>query len=151
MKLSLQRDPSGDRATLGALRVNGSFRCFTLEDIVRERPGVSVEQWKIPKQTAIPAGTYRVVIDFSEHFERDMMHVLDVPGFEGIRIHSGNTADDTDGCILVGQKVQHASNQSWIRESMAALMDLQPLVQAAVDAGEEVTLEILPAKEVLVS
>jgi len=141
MRLSIQRQPSTAACTIGALYVNGTFQCFTLEDVVRERDGVTVAEWKVQNQTAIPAGTYKVIVDFSNRFQRNMLHVLDVPGFDGIRIHAGNTAADTDGCILVGQTKSGES----IGSSKDALKELQPLIEAALAGGEEVTLEIYPA------
>lgn len=94
MKLELIREPSANGCTLGKLTVNGTFECLTLEDVVREE--------KIHGQTAIPAGTYEVRITFSPRFQRDLPLLVGVPNFEGVRIHPGNTAADTEGCILVG-------------------------------------------------
>jgi hypothetical protein len=96
MILQLARKWFTDQCTQGELYVDGVFECFTLEDVVREGP-------KIPGRTAIPEGTYQLVVDFSGRFQKHMPHILNVPGFEGIRIHAGNTAEDTEGCILVGQ------------------------------------------------
>ena len=142
MRLSLQRQPSVNDATIGALYVNGTFQCFTLEDQVRELPGVPVEQWKIPGKTAIPASEYRVTVDFSNRFQRNMLHILDVPGFDGIRIHAGNTAADTEGCILVGQTKSGES----IGNSRDALKELQPVIEAALAAGEEVRIQVLASE-----
>lgn len=83
--------------TVGALYLDGLFECFVLEDLVRE-PGI-----KVSGQTAIPAGRYRITVTPSARFKEDLPLLLDVPGFEGIRIHAGNTRDDTEGCLLVGQ------------------------------------------------
>lgn len=82
--------------TISKLYVNGVYECYVLEDKVRE-PGV-----KVLHETAIPEGTYKVIIDFSNRFQKELPHILDVPMFGGIRIHSGNTDKDTEGCLLVG-------------------------------------------------
>jgi hypothetical protein len=78
--------------------INAQRECYVLEDTVRA-PGV-----KIQNETAIPAGRYRVIVDWSNRFRKFAFHILDVPNFSGIRIHSGNTDQDTDGCLLVGQE-----------------------------------------------
>ena len=98
MNLELQRLYHLKQCTIGTLSIDGLFVCYTLEDIVRP-PGV-----KIPGDTAIPEGEYRVIVDWSNRFQRFMPKLLDVPGFEGIRIHPGNTHKDTSGCILVGME-----------------------------------------------
>ena len=95
MKLTLIRDTFTGKSTTGILTVNdGEWSCFTLEDVVRPT--------KIPGETAIPAGTYEVVVTFSQRFHKPLPLLLNVPNFEGIRIHPGNTAADTEGCIIVG-------------------------------------------------
>ncbi len=99
VKLLLQRKWCVKDATIGELFIDTTFECYTLEDVVR-----SAGQ-KVQDATAIPTGTYHVVLDWSKRFQKNMFHILDVPGFEGIRIHSGNTAEDTDGCLLVGQTI----------------------------------------------
>lgn len=103
MILRLIREPSIEGATLGCLFVEGHFAAFTLEDEIRERPGEPVASWKVPGQTAIPAGRYRVIVTPSHRFQRPLPLVVDVPGFEGIRIHPGNSVHDSSGCILVGR------------------------------------------------
>jgi hypothetical protein len=96
MLLELKRLYHLKQCTIGTLSIDGLFVCYTLEDIVRPA-GV-----KIPGATAIPEGEYRVTVDWSNRFQRFMPKLLEVPGFEGIRIHPGNTHKDTSGCILVG-------------------------------------------------
>ena len=81
--------------TIGKLYVDGQYFCDTLEDAVRDV--------KIAGKTAIPAGTYKVITSFSNRFCKIMPEILGVPNFTGVRIHSGNTAADTAGCVLVGE------------------------------------------------
>lgn len=95
MKLLLKRLHRTNKTTIGELYVDGVFECYTLEDIEREV--------KIKSETAIPKGKYKVVITMSNRFKRRLPLLLNVPNFEGIRIHTGNTNHDTEGCILVGQ------------------------------------------------
>jgi len=95
MKLTLSRLYYKPAYTIGKLFVDGEYLCDTLED-----PPRAV---KIDHETCIPAGTYEVIISMSQRFKKLMPLLLNVPNFEGIRIHSGNTAVDTSGCILVGQ------------------------------------------------
>ena len=142
MKLTLQRQASDHDCTIGSLYVNGSWQCFTLEDVIRERAGVPVAQWKVQNKTAIPAGTYSVIFDFSAHFQREMLHVENVPGFDGIRIHAGNTAVDTDGCILVGAHHNGAPVTSLL-DSRVALLALEARIREATSAGETVEIQII--------
>ena len=102
MLLRLVREPSRDESTHGVLFVDGRFECFTLEDVVREVEGQPVTAWKVPRRTAIPAGRYRIDLTMSQRFGRILTILVDVPGFAGVRIHPGNTAVDTAGCILPG-------------------------------------------------
>jgi hypothetical protein len=95
MLIEVKRFDFKDNYTAGRMYIDNLYFCYTLEDVVRE--GV-----KIDGQTAIPAGTYDVIIDDSTRFGRPMPHILNVPNFKGVRIHSGNTSKDTEGCILLG-------------------------------------------------
>lgn len=95
MEIKVIRKTMSDICTTGELWINDKFFCYTLEDVIREK--------KIMHETAIPDGKYEVILSFSNRFKKIMPLLLSVPGFEGIRIHSGNTKDDTSGCILVGK------------------------------------------------
>jgi len=95
MELLLKRKWKTDNETIGELYVNGKFECYTLEDVERVV--------KIKNETAIPKGKYKLIITYSNRFKRNLPLLLNVPNFEGIRIHSGNTNHDTQGCILVGK------------------------------------------------
>lgn len=139
MNIRVVREPSDPQAgTLGVLFVDGRFHHFTLEDITREVPGAPVKQWKVPGDTAIPAGRYRVAMTYSNRFKRVMPQILDVPGFEGIRIHSGNTKEDTEGCLLLGFQRANAS----VLQSRPAVAALEELIEAALSRDEEIWINL---------
>lgn len=140
MRLVLKRFVFGSNYTIGNLWVNDNLFCQVLEDKVREVKDVPVEKWKVMDQTAITKGIYDVTIDHSEHRNRDMLHVLDVPGFEGIRIHGGNSDKDTSGCLLVGQYTIGKGN--WMDSSQATLARLYPVIASALARGEEVKITV---------
>lgn len=129
MNLRLVREPSKDGATLGVLFVNGTFESFVLEDEIREV--------KIPGETAIPAGRYRVRVTPSPRFGRRLPELLDVPGFTGIRIHAGNTKADTEGCLLPGRTRGPAT----VGESKMAFEHLYQLIRQA-ELSEDVWVDI---------
>lgn len=136
MNLVLKRQPSNDVCTHGDMFVGDDWESVTLEDVVRP-PGI-----KIPGQTAIPAGWYRVVITFSNRFQRDLPLLLDVPNFTGVRIHAGNTAADSTGCILVGKE----RGPTTVMRSREALLPLQAKIQKALDYGDPVYINIYDAE-----
>lgn len=104
MKLKISRDHLQPTYTIGSLYIDHEqgqgweYFCDTLEDVVRDLE----HEKKVYGKTSIPYGEYKVIINHSNRFNRDMPLLLDVPQFEGIRIHAGNTDADTDGCILLG-------------------------------------------------
>jgi len=98
MKLKLTRIFKAETYTIGRLYIDGEFFCDVLEDKVRDLP----KEEKVWGQTAIPYGTYKIIINYSNRFKRDLPRLLNVPYFDGILIHPGNTAVDTHGCLLVG-------------------------------------------------
>lgn len=108
MKLTLKRIALRPTYTIGRLYIDGEYFCDTCEDKVRDtnKNGMFDEEKKVYGETAIPYGTYRVILSMSSRFKRVLPLLLDVPEFSGIRIHSGNTADDSLGCILVGENKQ---------------------------------------------
>ncbi len=133
MNLVLRRETVTELSTAGRLFVDNVFECYTLEDIVR------LEGQKVYGKTAIPAGKYKVVITQSARFKRDMPLLVDVRGFTGIRIHSGNTAEDTSGCILVGS---YREGADVIRGSGSAFGNLYRRIQNALAWGENVEIEV---------
>lgn len=98
MEIKVIRKDYTKKSTIGDMYVDGAWLCYTLEDMVSPL-GV-----KIKGMTAIPKGKYKVIVDMSNRFKREMPHILNVTGFDGVRIHKGNTDKDTEGCILVGMK-----------------------------------------------
>ena len=104
---------------------------------------VWVQEPKIKGATCIPLGTYRIVIDFSQRFQVRMMHVLSVPMFSGIRIHPGNVAADTEGCLLPGRQ----RSEDKVLESRIAHGALHGKVETALQRGDEVLLTIALANE----
>ena len=138
MELKLERTWKSDVCTIGILTVDGNADFFTLEDVEREIPGKIVAEWKVDGKTAIPRGKYKVEITYSPRFKRHMPEVLDVPGFAGVRIHAGNVASHTEGCILVGM----SKGPDCIYESKKAYDSLYIKLAEAIERGETVELEI---------
>ena len=130
MNLKLKRFEYSSTYTIGRLYCDNDYLCYVLEDRVREVEGRPVTEWKVQNETAIPKGTYRVVIDYSNHFGKELPHILDVPGFTGVRIHSGNSSKDTEGCLLVGTGW---AGTDWISGSKAAFDNLFSKLKSATD------------------
>jgi hypothetical protein len=137
MELQVAREQSKDEATIGRLYVDGVAECDTLEDVVREVIGVPVSQWKIAEKTAIPIGRYRITLVDSPRFGTNTLSINDVDGFSDIRIHSGNTSEDTHGCLLAGKR----TSDRFISQSKDTLIALKIKVLAAMQRGEEVWIE----------
>jgi hypothetical protein len=129
MNLKLVRRTLTEQSTIGTLSINGIFECFTLEDRVRPV--------KIHGATAIPAGIYEVAITFSDRFQKPLPLLLNVPNFAGIRIHPGNTAADTEGCILVGT----TERKDFVGSSRVAFRALFTKLDAAL-RREKVFIEV---------
>jgi hypothetical protein len=106
MKIDVIRKIYSEESTIGELHIDGKYFCDTLEDKDRDLRQTDhleiIQKIKVMGKTAIPKGIYSLIMDMSTRFGKIMPHILDVPGFQGIRIHAGNTAKDTEGCILCG-------------------------------------------------
>ena len=156
MLLTLVRDIAGSTKeyTIGELFVNEEATlskttkvCDTLEDTFRLLPktcpntpkgiGCNCKE-KVYGKTCIPYGTYTVRLSYSNRFRRILPEVLNVPHFLGIRLHSGNSSKDTEGCILVGTK----SKGDWVTASRVAFNKLYKLLQTAEKNKEEITITI---------
>ena len=110
MKLTLTRITRTDKSTIGSLSVDGENECFILEDVDRSLNNAmsldDILKIKVFGKTAIPAGSYQVAITYSDRFKKSLPLLLNVPGFSGVRIHSGNRPADTEGCLLTGEEKQ---------------------------------------------
>jgi len=129
----LQLDPD---VTIGEIRIGGVHVCWTCEDAEREV--------KITGETCIPRGTYRIKRTWSNRFEQTMPQLMDVPNFEGVRIHPGNTAQDTEGCILPGLERRPkgvGSSQLAYRE---ILKWLDAIERQDLDATIQIVAEVEP-------
>lgn len=107
MKILVKRVARRDTYTIGKMYLNGKYFCDTLEDKdrgLKQSDGVAIiRTLKKPGTTAIPAGNYKVIVNMSPKFKRILPRLLNVPGFDGILIHRGNSDKDSSGCILVGE------------------------------------------------
>jgi hypothetical protein len=142
--LHLHRDVFGADATLGRLLVGGESFGFVCEDedrgLEQTMPLDEIKRLKVLSETAIPRGTYKVSKTWSPKYRRDMYLVHDVPGFAGIRIHSGNTEDHTAGCLLPG--LTRDASAMAVYSSRKAVAALEAILDEATAAGRGIVLVI---------
>jgi hypothetical protein len=134
MELTLNRIFLGSSATIGELLINDKHLCDTLEDRVRP------EGEKVYGKTAIPEGTYEVKLTHSPRFKKILPEILNVPNFSGIRIHTGNSSKDTEGCILVG--TWDGEKEDWVGNSRIAFDKLMSLLEEATNNKEKITITV---------
>ena len=154
MRLEVHRKYRKDAYTIGGLYIDGEFFCHTLEDKdrgLRQTDDIDrIKAVKVPSQTAIPIGRYKVSLDivspkysgvafYKSLCQGKVPRIMDVPGFDGILIHAGNTAADTSGCLLVGRNTAVGK----VLESKATFTELYKRMKRAHDAGEEITIEFV--------
>ncbi|MDR2426431.1 MAG: DUF5675 family protein [Endomicrobium sp.] len=130
MKILIKRFAFKENYTIGKLYADNIYTCDTLEDEVREP--------KIQGITAIPAGKYLSNLTWSARFKSYLPIIENVPNFEGIRIHAGNTASDTEGCILVGKNEVKGK----VLESKQTLEKIVVLYKEAINRNEIIEVEI---------
>jgi len=135
MKLKLKRRYFNEKYTIGTLYINDVYFCETLEDKVRDLK----KERKIYGHTAIPYGTYKVILDYSPHFKRKLPHLLNVPFFSGIRIHRGNFPKDTLGCVLLGEN----KKKGMVLNSTVYEIDLTKAITEAIKNKEDISIEIV--------
>lgn len=134
MRITVDRRWKKDSYTIGRMSIDGVPFCNTLEDKVRDL----TKESKVFGRTAIPAGTYRITMTYSPKFKRVMPLVNGVPQFEAIRIHPGNKAEDTEGCILVGENTVIGG----LTNSRIYSDKLNKSIQDAIDKKEDVFITI---------
>lgn len=141
MDLILNRITLKQTYTIGHLFINGELICYTLEDkdrgLDKDMFLYDISKIKVKGNTAIPTGEYRMIISYSPRLKIYCPEVLDVPGFNGIRIHPGNTDKDTLGCILPGQE----PGKGMVLKSRLAFIDIMEKL-TAVEKIEEITIQI---------
>lgn len=120
MELLLKRRYKGPTYTVGSLYLNGKYFCDTIEDKVRDL----TKEPKVKHQTAIPEGTYKVIVNMSPKFKRELPRLLNVPHFEGILIHEGSSAQNSSGCVILGEnkiKGKVINSAKYVKELIALL------------------------------
>lgn len=144
MELLLTRKARNEKATIGELRINGVFECFILEDrdrlLDQHNTLDMIRKIKVHGQTAIPAGRYRIIVNRSARFQKDLPLLLLVPGYEGIRIHTGNSSKDTEGCLIPG--TWDGKGKDWVSNSRIGFDPLMAKIQKALKAKEQVWITI---------
>ncbi len=140
MNVRVIREPSVGGTTFGVVFIDGTFFGYSLEDEVREKPGQPIHSWKVDGQAAIPVGRYKLALTMSPKFGRVTPEVLNVTGFEGIRIHPGNAPADTEGCLLLGK--QRNDVDGTILLSKVACDAFQALLAGALNRGEPCWLQV---------
>ena len=141
MKLELKRIALKPNYTIGKLFINGTYYCDTIEDKVidlNKNGKFDDGLTKVMHQTAIPYGTFKVVVNYSPKFKRELPRLLDVPYFEGILIHNGSDQNSSSGCIIVGENtvVGKVTNSTFYMNNLTAR------IKDAQNKGETTTITI---------
>ena len=142
MELRLERKYRSNNYCIDKLYINGKYFSDALEDPDRGLTDSmnleEIKRIKVKGDTCIPYGTYNVTITYSPRFKKNLPLINNVKGFDGIRIHSGNTPQDTEGCLLLGlNKVKGR-----VVDSKVTVNKFIDIVQEALNKGEKVTITI---------
>lgn len=140
MKLILKRIALRKTYTIGKLYIDDVYFCDTIEDTVRDinkNGKFDNGEKKVHSKTAIPYGTYEIKWTYSPRFKKYTPQLMNVPSFEGIRIHAGNTSSDTEGCLILGENKQVGK----VLNSRATINKFYPIIKEACSKGK-VTIEI---------
>ena len=139
MYMQLVREYFTPTSCEGLIFVNGTEECYSLEDTDRK---LEEGGERIYGKTAIPRGKYNVIVTYSPRFKKRLPLLENVPQFEGIRIHVGNTSKNTEGCILVGAS-NVGNHDDFIGHSKMAFEAIMNKIEGALVNGEEVTMEVV--------
>lgn len=142
MEIKVNRIARKDGYTIGRMSLNNEYFCDTLEDTDRGLKSTMSEEEILSKKrkgiTAIPTGKYDVILTFSPRFKRVLPLLLNVKCYEGVRIHAGNTAEDTEGCLLVGENKERGK----VINSRATLEKLMSVLLECEKRKEKITILI---------
>jgi hypothetical protein len=132
MQLKLTRITRTDKSTIGKLFVDGAFLCYILEDkdrgLKQSDPLLVTKAKKMFGVTAIPAGTYEVILSYSNRFKKYLPQLVNVPAYEGVRIHPGNIPEHTEGCLLPG----NTTAKDFVGDSRTAFEALMHVLEPAL-------------------
>lgn len=138
LNIQVNRKVYSPDCIIGEMTIDGQFFCHTLEPAWRDLGADG--SGKVIGKTAIPAGTYDIVVDYSNHFGRELPHILNVPFFAGVRCHGGNTAADTEGCTICGQETdgkELVRDCKGVVDELTAKIKANPGSKYTVSDGEE--------------
>lgn len=142
MNILVNRIAKRDTYTIGKVYINDQYFCDSIEDkdrgLTDSMSETEITSKKVYGETAIPTGTYTVTLTYSNKFKKVLPSINNVKGFSGIRIHSGNTAKDSLGCILVGQNKEVGK----VLNSRVTFDKLFAKLQEASSKGEKITITI---------
>lgn len=139
MKLTLKRIALKETYCIGKLYINDVYFCDTIEDTVRDNNKDGENELKIFGKTAIPYGTYQIIMNKSPKFQRVLPRLMNVKGFDGVLIHKGNTEIDSSGCIIVGEnKIKGKVINSTVYENK-----LVSILSDAYNKGERIDITII--------
>lgn len=142
MELLLERKWCKEEYTIGRLSINSVFFCNTLEDTVRDinmNGTFDCGEFKIKGHTAIPYGEYEIIVNYSPRFKRELPRLLNVPHFDGILIHRGNTHKDSSGCVLVGEN----KKKGMVINSTKYELELTKILKEAQSRKEKIKIKII--------
>ena len=142
MEILVKREYKKKDYTIGKMYINGEYFCDSLEDPDRGLTNImtlaEIKEVKEHGCTAIPTGRYPIAYTYSARFKKHLPLLLNVPAFEGVRIHSGNTHKDTEGCILLGENKAVGK----VLNSRKTMDEFLRILKPAIEACENIWIEI---------